>query len=212
MSGSNTAFRSAVTSSTSHIVKRASRRDFVEHRSSSRHLGLEQKFTSTRIDYSTATSSRRVSSIRNFGSADYLDPEDRYYLSGSVIFGGSESSFFSGLEPTYTSSRISLHNQQYEFYFSASNGRTASENKLYHLPYSSSLVNSEFESLFTTHTGLTNLAYAGCKEDGTTAPQYQGPGGQQLTTTAVEIIEVNPYSVTTSTQGDSYLDTEITDE
>ena len=81
---------------------------------------------------------------------------------------------------------------------------------LYHLPYSSSLVNSEFESLFTTHTGLNNLAYGGCKEDGTTAPQ--GPGQQNKPRVAVEINEVNPYSVTTSGTGDSYLDTEITDE
>ena len=104
----------------------------------------------------------------------------------------------------------SEHNQEYVFFYSASNGRTASQNKLFHLPYSSSLKASEFESIYNMTTGLTNLAYAGCKEDGTTAPR--GPGGQTKPLAAVEINEVNPYQVSTTGGGDSYLDTELADE
>ena len=72
------------------------------------------------------------------------------------------------------------------------------------LPSSSSLGPSEYESVYDSHTGLFNLAYAGCKEDGSTVPF-----GNPL---SVEIIETNPYNVTTKTTGDSYVDVDLNSE
>lgn len=212
MSSSNALFRSAITSSTSHIMKSGEDVTKFEHASSSRHLkGINQVLTSTRIDYKTVSGSiGKRQSIKKFGIDYMLDVEDREYTDAKVVRGGHQSSFFSGLEPTYTASKKSEHNQEYVFFYSASNGRTASQNKLFHLPYSSSLKASEFESIYNMTTGLTNLAYAGCKEDGTTAPR--GPGGQTKPLAAVEINEVNPYQVSTTGGGDSYLDTELADE
>ena len=58
--------------------------------------------------------------------------------------------------------------------------------------------------MFTTHTGLFNLAYGGCIENGTTVPE-----GNQV---AVEITEVNPYVVTSTTSGDTYVDVTLDNE
>jgi len=211
MSSSNALFRTAtVTTSSCLEPKPGQRLDYFE-KTGSRHLNFSNILKSDRIDYATVSSSIPViSSIKKFGVDYLLDTNDRDYTDAKVTYGGSQASFFSGLEPSYTASKKSEHNMEYEFYYTASNGRTASRNKLYKQPYSSSLIASEFESLFTTHAGLTNLAYNGCKEDGTTAPR--GPGAQNKPQVAVEISEVNPYSVTTSGGGDTYLDTEITDE
>ena len=70
--------------------------------------------------------------------------------------------------------------------------------------YSQSLEQSDIDSVFTTHTGLFSLAYGGCQEDGLTVPE-----GNQV---AVEILEVNPYTVTTTTQGDSFVDVQLDNE
>jgi hypothetical protein len=58
--------------------------------------------------------------------------------------------------------------------------------------------------VYDSHTALENLAYNGCKEDGSTVPY-----GEQL---SVEIFETNPYQVKTDSTGGTYLDTELKGE
>ena len=58
--------------------------------------------------------------------------------------------------------------------------------------------------MYDSHTALFRLAYEGCKEDGSTVPF----GNKS----AVEITETNPYSITSTTTGDSYVDTDLVQE
>ena len=81
---------------------------------------------------------------------------------------------------------------------------SSSVSKSLNLWYSSSFEKSEKESLFTSHTGMFNLMYGGCLENGDTIPD-----GNKI---AIEITEVNPYRVTTRRSGDTFVDVEIDNE
>ena len=109
-----------------------------------------------------------------------------------------ENVFFEILQPTATGSIISHFNDERVYHYSSSVSKSLG------LHYSSSFKKSDIDSLFTTHTGLFNLAYGGCTENGLTVPE-----GNQV---AVEITEVNPYTVTTSTSGDTLVDVELDNE
>jgi hypothetical protein len=157
---------------------------------------------SSRTDYETVSSSTspffELGAMRKFGVNELLDPLERDYTIGDVHNGGGGDVFFEILQPQYTSSRASLFNQNTIYHYSSS----LSASKF--IPYSSSLVTSEIESQFTSHISLTRLAYDGCKEDGTLVPV-----GNQV---AVEVTEVNPYDVTTTGAGDTYVDVSLSNE
>ena len=97
-----------------------------------------------------------------------------------------------------TGSRIARFNQERVFFY----GSNISASK--DLPNSSSLHPTDVESLFTTHTGLTNLAYNGCKNTGLNQPDG--------TDKPVEVFEVNPYAVTVDKNIDSNLDVDLINE
>ena len=164
--------------------------------------GNESNTTSSRNDYETVSSSTSpffgLGAMRQFGVNKHLDPLERDYTTGEVYNGGGGNIFFEILQPQYTASKASLFNSQKIYYYSSS----LSASKF--IPYSQSLETSEIESQFTSHVSLTRLAYDGCKEDGTLVPV-----GNQV---AVEIIEVNPYDVTTTGAGDTYVDVSLSNE
>lgn len=150
---------------------------------------------SSRIDYETSGSEtyRIAGSFKRF-AIDYLqDAEDRDYTDVDIYTGGGTNVFLEVIPPMVTESKYSEHNQQYEYYYSSA------ESASLKLPSSSSLVDSRFESLYSSHSGLSNLFYDGCTEDGSSSPR-----GQQL---AVEISEVSPYAVRTDEDGT--LDVEL---
>ena len=93
---------------------------------------------------------------------------------------------------------MSRHNEETVLFYSS-----ALSASLYNA-HSSSLQRSEYESVYDSHTALFRLAYEGCKEDGSTVPF-----GNNI---AVEITETNPYVVTSTTTGDSYVDTDLSGE
>lgn len=135
--------------------------------------------------------------IQRFGKDFRLEVEDRIE-DAKVYTNGGSNIFFEVEQPMVTGSRTATYNQDRIFFYSSS--LSASN----YMPYSSSLEPSEFESIFTSRTGLSRLAYEGCKEDGSTIPfGNQSP---------VDIIETNPYDVTTSTEGDSYVEVDLTSE
>ena len=125
-------------------------------------------------------------------------PETDY--SGSQVYfaGGGSNVLFEVLQPVVTGSTISVFNQEEIFFYSSS--LSASKD----LPYSSSFIASDVDSLFTTHTGLANLAYNGCKNFGLNQPDG--------TDTPVEVFEVNPYAVTVDKKQDSNLDVDLKNE
>ena len=172
-------------------------------RSSSMEVTHTGSWISSRVDYETKVidAAFEPETLRQFGLDYRLDFDKRDYVTASVYSGGGESGgsvFFEVTPPMVTGSRVARHNEQYTFYYSSK------ENASLGLASSSSLGPSEFESVYDSHTGLFNLAYAGCKEDGSTVPF-----GNDL---AVEIIETNPYNVTTKTSGDSYVDVDLNSE
>ncbi len=125
-------------------------------------------------------------------------PETDY--SGSQVYfaGGGSDVLFEILQPMVTGSRIARFNQERVFFY----GSNISASK--DLPNSSSLHPTDVESLFTTHTGLSNLAYNGCKNTGLNQPDG--------TDKAVEIFDVNPYAVTVDKNIDSNLDVDLINE
>jgi hypothetical protein len=159
-------------------------------------------FTTTREDYTTISSSGNVSfktkALQKFGVDYHIDWKNRDYVTGSVHTGGGDNIFFEVLQPMATASRLSSINKEKIYFYSSS----LSASKF--LYYSSSLEPSDVNSLFTTHTALTRLAYDGCKEDGSTVPF-----GNEL---PVEIIETNPYDVKTSDKGQGFVDINLKNE
>tara|TARA_R100000152_G_C6782233_1_gene219196 strand:+ start:4528 stop:11994 length:7467 start_codon:yes stop_codon:yes gene_type:complete len=157
---------------------------------------------SGRHDYKTVSSSTNpffTEQLRSFSYDNLLDPKDNNYVDNcNVHTGGGSNVFFEILQPTATGSVTSLFNDKKIYHYSSSVSKSQG------LWYSSSLEKSDQDSLFTTHTGLFNLAYGGCQEDGSTVPE-----GNLV---AVEITEVNPYSVTTTTSGDTYVDVSLDQE
>lgn len=125
-------------------------------------------------------------------------PETDY--SGSQVYfaGGGSNVLFEVLQPMITGSTTSVFNQEEIFFYSSS--LSASKD----LPYSSSFIASDVDSLFTTHTGLSNLAYNGCKNIGLNQPD----GSDK----PVEVFEVNPYAVTVDKKQDSNLDVDLKNE
>tara|TARA_B100000902_G_scaffold5754_1_gene7545 strand:- start:5240 stop:13228 length:7989 start_codon:yes stop_codon:yes gene_type:complete len=157
--------------------------------------------SSSREDFETGHVSSSqlniVNTIRNFG-LDYLqDANDRDYSDARVEL-KPDNHFLSGLEPHYTSSKLSIFNEEVVYFYSSS--VSASLRKA----YSSSMQSSEFESIYNMHTGLTRLVYDGCKEGGNTVPD-----GTNL---VVEITETNPFDVTTNQSGDQFVDVELLNE
>jgi len=156
-----------------------------------------------RSDYRTVSSSANpyiLDQLRSFNANPLIEPLQRDYASTSnrVFTGGGSNVFFEILQPTATGSIISHFNDERVYHYSSSVSKSLG------LHYSSSFKKSDIDSLFTTHTGLFNLAYGGCTENGLTVPE-----GNQV---AVEITEVNPYTVTTSTSGDTLVDVELDNE
>ena len=161
---------------------------------------INKKLVSDRIDYETVSSSGFQyggGSLRAFGDVT-ADFEDRQYLTASVSTYGGDTIFFEAFPPNITGSRISRFNDDTVLFYSSA--LSASLNNA----HSSSLKRSEHESVYDSHTALFRLAYEGCKEDGSTVPF-----GNK---TAVEITETNPYVVTSTTKGDSYVDTDLSGE
>ena len=142
-----------------------------------------------------------VFTLKNF-NVDVLmtpgSPETDY--SGSQVYfaGGGSDVMFEVLQPMITGSATSVFNQEEIFFYSSS--LSSSMN----LPYSSSFISSDVDSLFTTHTGLSNLAYNGCKNTGLNQPDG--------TDKAVEIFDVNPYAVVVDKNIDSNLDVDLQNE
>jgi len=98
-----------------------------------------------------------------------------------------------------TSSKQSQFNQTVRAFYSSSLSASLG------IAYSSSYVASEYESVYNSHTGLSRLAYEGCKNDGSRSPD----GILQ----AVEIFETNPYSVKVDKKGgNSNLTVDFTNE
>ncbi len=161
---------------------------------------VNEKLVSDRIDYETVSSSGFQyggGSLRSFGDIN-IDFEDRDYTTASVSTYGGDNIFFEVLPPNITGSRMSRHNEETVLFYSS-----ALSASLYNA-HSSSLQRSEYESVYDSHTALFRLAYEGCKEDGSTVPF-----GNNI---AVEITETNPYVVTSTTTGDSYVDTDLSGE
>jgi len=156
---------------------------------------------SGRHDYKTVSSSTIPlrAQIRSFSYDNLLDPEDNDYVDNCNVYtGGGSNIFFETLQPMATGSITSLFNDKSIYHYSSSVSKSQG------LWYSASLEKSNTDSLFTTHTGLFNLAYGGCSEDGSTVPE-----GNQV---AVEITEVNPYMVTTISSGDTLVDVQLDQE
>ncbi len=157
--------------------------------------------SSERIDFETSGSDGVIATnISSFNFQTLQEPVDSYndYSGSSISTGGGDTIFFEVLPPNVTGSRLARYNQDTIPYFSSSLSAS------YNLSYSSSLEQSEYESVYDSHTALENLAYNGCKEDGSTVPF-----GEQL---SVEIFETNPYQVKTDSTGGTYLDTELKGE
>jgi hypothetical protein len=174
---------------------------------------LESKITSSQHDYATIAlqsaglikSSRDEYETQKFNSElgpmtymptlkglnkDPLDDplsEARDYIDSKVYMGGGAAVFFENFQPMVTGSKKSSFNQETIPFYSSSLSASLG------LAYSSSLVASEYESVYNSHTGLFRLAYEGCKNDGAKSPD----GVFQ----AVEIYETNPYSVTVDKKG-----------
>ena len=163
----------------------------------------EISMSSKREDYKTVSSSANpyiLDQLRSFNANPLIDPLLRDYASSSnqVHTGGGSNIFFEILQPTATGSITSHFNDERIYHYSSSVSKSLG------LHYSESLQKSDVDSLFTTHTGLFNLAYGGCTEDGLTVPE-----GNQI---AVEITEVNPYTVTSTTSGDTFVDVQLDNE
>ena len=159
--------------------------------------------SSKREDYKTVSSSMNpyiLDQLRSFNANPLIDPLLRDYASASnkIYTAGGSNIFFEILQPTATGSVISAFNDEKVYHYSSSVSKSLGQY------YSASLKKSDVDSLFTTHTGLFNLAYGGCTEDGLTVPE-----GNQI---AVEITEVNPYTVTTTTSGDTFVDVQLDNE
>ena len=123
---------------------------------------------------------------------DYANTDNKVHT------GGGSNVFFEILQPTATGSVLSHFNDDKIYHYSSSVSKSLG------LYYSQSLEVSDIDSIFTTHTGLFNLAYGGCQEDGLTVPE-----GNEV---AVEILDVNPYAVTATTSGDSFVDVQLDNE
>ena len=154
-------------------------------------------------DFATVSSSQSpyvLDQLRSFSSNPLIDPLDRDYASteNKVHTGGGSEVFFEILQPTATGSVLSHFNDNKVYHYSSSVSKSLG------LYYSQSLEQSDIDSLFTTHTGLFNLAYGGCQEDGLTVPE-----GNEV---AVEILDVNPYTVTSTTSGDTFVDVQLDNE
>ena len=161
---------------------------------------VNEKLVSDRIDYETVSSSGFQfgnGSLRAFGDVS-VDFEDRQYVTASVSTYGGDNVFFESFPPNITGSRMARFNEETVLFYSS-----ATSASLFNA-HSSSLQRSEYESVYDSHTALFRLAYEGCKEDGSTVPF----GNKS----AVEIIETNPYRVTSTTTGDSYVDTDLVGE
>ena len=127
--------------------------------------------------------------LKGFSKDPLDDPlsEVRDYVDSNVYMAGGSSVFFETFQPMITGSKKSSLNQETIPFYSSSLSASLG------LAYSSSLVESEYESIYNTHTGLFRLAYEGCKNDGSRSPD----GVLQ----AVEIYDTNPYSVTVDKKG-----------
>lgn len=125
-------------------------------------------------------------------------PETDFSGSTAYFAGGGSNILFEVLQPMITGSRAARFNKTKVYFYSSS--LSASKD----LPYSSSLESTDYESLFTSHTGLANLAYNGCKNFGLNQPDGSP--------NPVEIFEVNPYSVTVDKKADSNLDVDLKNE
>ena len=163
--------------------------------------GNAVSMSSTRLEYETVSSSGVIpTNLTSFNFQELQEPINSFndYSGSSILTGGGDNIFFEVIPPFATGSRLSRHNQDTIPFYSSSLSAS------YNLPYSSSLEQSEFESVYDSHTALARLAYGGCKEDGSTVPF-----GELL---AVEIFETNPYQVKSDTKGGKYLDTELKGE
>jgi len=163
----------------------------------------EVSTSAAKSDYGTVSSSQSpyiLDQLRSFGSNPLIDPLERDYANtdNKVHTGGGSNVFFEILQPTATGSVLSHFNDDKIYHYSSSVSKSLG------LYYSQSLEVSDIDSIFTTHTGLFNLAYGGCQEDGLTVPE-----GNEV---AVEILDVNPYAVTATTSGDSFVDVQLDNE
>ena len=157
----------------------------------------------TRDDFRTISSSANpyvLDQLRSFGDNPLIGHANLDYNNSNneVYTGGGNNIFFEILQPTATGSVLSHFNDEKVYHYSSSADKALGQY------YSQSLKPSDIDSLFTSHTALFNLAYGGCTENGLTVPE-----GNQI---AVEIFEVNPYAVTTTTQGDTFVDVQLDNE
>lgn len=170
-------------------------------------LGQTGSIKSSRDEFNTAKfnsalgGNAAVFTLKNFDVDVLQDPgSPETDFSGSIAYfaGGGSNVLFEVMQPMATGSTTSVFNQETVYYYSSS--LSASKD----LPYSSSLESTDIDSLFTTHTGLSNLAYDGCKNIGLNQPDG--------TDKAVEVFEVNPYAVTVDKKADSNLDVDLQNE
>jgi hypothetical protein len=171
-------------------------------------IGLSQigLVSSARDEFETAAYDTNVGpttymqTLKSFLVDPLTDPlsSTRDYTEAQVFMGGGSSVFFENFQPMITGSRLSYHNQETVLYYNTA------ESASLDLAYSSSLKSSEYESLYNDSIGLFNLAYAGCKNDGSRSPD----GVFQ----AVEIFDVNPYSVKVDKSGNKNLSVDLSGE
>ncbi len=182
----------------SHRKYTSSRDDMASHFKWSYEANVP--LTSSKDDYESIANANRFNyeQFRGFKVDPLIDPLERNYTEGEVYSGGGGNIFHEVLMPMATSSVKSALNDDRIYHYSSS------VSKSLNLWYSSSFEKSEKESLFTSHTGMFNLMYGGCLENGDTIPD-----GNKI---AVEITEVNPYRVTSRRSGDSFVDVQLDNE
>jgi hypothetical protein len=143
-----------------------------------------QSFASDMFQNNALYKIEAIDRLGNYGSN---------YLSSSVTVGGPNYVFSEGVLPFISSSRLSPHNQEYRFFYSSE----ASQSKGNY--YSSSLIQSEYDTKFDQYSNFANLFYEGCKQTINTTPDGFSP---------VETTDVKQTRLVVQEPGKSRLKTE----